>query len=552
MTDTVQEIGDNIYRLGYTDLEAGFSNNTYLIREPDGTILIDPGPDHPLFRDIILLKLQQLCTPESIRYIIISQVRPDICGILPYIEQFLHPQVVIFCHPTTAVYIPYFGIRSPVFPMGNGDRFQLPSGRTLRFFHFPYIQASYSMAVYDCRTQALFSSILFSTLHTGDEIFASSIHIDAARSYMAEYCGSQAAIDYARERLSTLQLSYILPQHGVLISKELIPAFLSILDTTIPGSLLNTISKPVQKEHTQAFLAIIRDTLGEGVSQYPPTEDIQLLITQISQKEPEKLRLIVPRIHAQAKAFNIPNPLTQDRIYTPQSLSNLQQNQLLSAVQHQMIQADYTIGNNAYIKTGNRKLASTEERLIIIFADIRGFTRWCENRTPEEIVSYLSHQYEEISQTIGQYGGRVNKIMGDGLLAYFPETAIPQSLAAALQIQRNIAKNSNLLPAGIGVDIGTVVLGDLGEYSRLDYTVIGATVNHAARMCSLSEAGQITVSKQFFSLIPEQLQETLRTLSSFSVRRIRIKPTDPELEAVTIKSEELLPILPTLKQMLTV
>lgn len=276
------------------------------------------------------------------------------------------------------------------------------------------------------------------------------------------------------------------------------------------------------------------------------------MITQISQKEPEKLRLIVPRIHAQAKAFNIPNPLTQDRIYTPQSLSNLQQNQLLSAVQHQMIQADYTIGNNAYIKTGNRKLASTEERLIIIFADIRGFTRWCENRTPEEIVSYLSHQYEEISQTIGQYGGRVNKIMGDGLLAYFPETAIPQSLAAALQIQRNIAKNSNLLPAGIGVDIGTVVLGDLGEYSRLDYTVIGATVNHAARMCSLSEAGQITVSKQFFSLIPEQLQETLRTLSSFSVRRIRIKPTDPELEAVTIKSEELLPILPTLKQMLTV
>lgn len=86
MTDTVQEINGGIYRLGYTDQEAGFSNNTYLIREQEGSVLIDPGPNHPLFRDIILLKLQQLCTPESIRYIIISQVRPDICGILPYIE----------------------------------------------------------------------------------------------------------------------------------------------------------------------------------------------------------------------------------------------------------------------------------------------------------------------------------------------------------------------------------------------------------------------------------------------------------------------------------
>lgn len=429
--------------------------------------------------------------------------------------------------------------------MGNGDRFQLPSGRTLRFFHLPYIQASYSMAVYDCRTHALFSSTLFSTLHTGDEIFAEKKHIESASQYLTEYCGSQAALDYAYERLGSLQLSYVLPQHGVLIQEHLIPAFLDILNNVYPGRLLETISGSVKREHIQAFVSIIREVLGDRFTDYTQTEDIQLLVTQISQKEPEALRQIVPRIHAQAKAFNIPNPLTQDRIYTQKSLANLQQNQILSAVQQQMIHADYTIGNTAQIKAGTKKLTSTEERLIIVFTDIRGFTRWCENRSPEEIVSHLSHQYEEISRIIGQYGGRVNKIMGDGLLAYFPETAIAQSFYATMQIQRNIYndKSGALLPAGIGADIGTVILGDLGEYSRLDYTVIGSPVNHAARMCSLSDAGQITVSRQLFSLLPEQTREKVSALPSFAVRKTRVKPSDPELEAVTADAEDLFPLL---------
>ena len=356
MTEATQEICNEVYRLGYTDQEADFSNNTYLIRDPEGFILIDPGPDHPLFRDLILLKLQQLCTPESIRYIVITQVRPDICGILPYIEQFLHPQVVIFCHPITAIYIPYFGIRSPVFPMGNGDRFQLPSGRILRFFHLPYIQASYTMVIYDYRTQALFSSTLFSTLHTGEDIFAQKEHISEAAHYLSEYCGSQVALDYAQVRLAPLKMSYILPQHGVMVQEHLVPAFLAILSTAYPGNLLETATRPIQPEHTQAFLHSIREVLGDRFTDYTQTEDIQLLITQISQKEPETLRQIVPKIHAQAKEFNIPNPLTQDRIYTQQSLANLRQNKTLSALQQHMIRANYTIGNTAQIKTGTKKL----------------------------------------------------------------------------------------------------------------------------------------------------------------------------------------------------
>lgn len=166
------------------------------------------------------------------------------------------------------------------------------------------------MAVYDCRTHALFSSTLFSTLHTGDEVFAEKKHIESASQYLTAYCGSQAALDYAYERLGSLQLSYILPQHGVLIQEHLIPAFLDILNNVYPGRLLETISGSVKREHIQAFVSIIREVLGDRFTDYTQTEDIQLLVTQISQKEPEALRQIVPRIHAQAKAFNIPNPLT--------------------------------------------------------------------------------------------------------------------------------------------------------------------------------------------------------------------------------------------------
>ncbi|HIW36255.1 MAG TPA: hypothetical protein IAA30_04670 [Candidatus Treponema faecavium] len=543
MSDTIQEIGGGIYRIGYFDREAGFSNNTYVIRDEGSTVLIDPGSNHPLFRDIILLTLQQLCTPESIRYVVISQPRPDICGILLYIEQYLHPQMVIFCHPTAAVYMPYFGIRSPVFPVGSGDRFQLPSGRMIRFLHFPYMQASYTFASYDCAAHALFSGTLFSTLHTGTAVFAESAHLPQAARYLSEYCGSQAALDYAADCLAELPISHILPQHGVMIAQPLVPSFLQLLRSTEPASLLRGARRPMDTAYTQQFIADMRAMLGDKAASYQDTNDIQLFAMQVSQKDPHMLRRIVPYINEQAKRLNIPNPLAVNRIYTQQSLSQVQQNHLLSAVQKQLVQADYTIGDNAQLQTGNTKLASTQERFIILFADIRGFTQWCETRSPQQIVSHLNKEYEELSRITGIYGGRVNKIMGDGLLAYFPETAVAKSITAAAAMQRAIAADSSLLPIGIGLDIGTVILGDLGEYSRLDYTLIGAPVNHASRMCSLADAGQITMSSAFFALLPEHLSASLPQLPSFCTRRTRIKPSDPELASITVQSEQLFSLL---------
>lgn len=115
------------------------------------------------------------------------------------------------------------------------------------------------MVIYDYRTQALFSSTLFSTLHTGEDIFAKKEHISEAAHYLSEYCGSQVALDYAQVRLAPLKISYILPQHGVMVQEHLVSAFLDILSTAYPGNLLETATRPIQPEHTQAFLQSTAD-----------------------------------------------------------------------------------------------------------------------------------------------------------------------------------------------------------------------------------------------------------------------------------------------------
>jgi len=177
-------------------------------------------------------------------------------------------------------------------------------------------------------------------------------------------------------------------------------------------------------------------------------------------------------------------------------------------------------------------LQAFKAHVVVMFIDIRGFTQWSAERPPDEVIEMLNRQHELMARIINGEGGRVNKIMGDGILAYFPRHKLNEAFAAADRIQHAVGEN-NLLPVGIGCDFGEVIMGDVGFEARLDYTLIGSVVNFASRMCSSAGKGEIAFSQRLFALLDGNMIEKTSAYSS-RILRVKVKQGDPELEGVIL------------------
>ena len=133
-------------------------------------------------------------------------------------------------------------------------------------------------------------------------------------------------------------------------------------------------------------------------------------------------------------------------------------------------------------------LAGEEVEVTILFLDIRDFTAFAERLRPPEVVATLNRLFELIVPIIHRHHGHVDKYVGDGLLAVFgaprrqPDHA-QQGLAAAGEVAAAVAAEfEDELSIGVGLNSGPVVAGNLGGGGRLDFSVIGDTVNVAARV----------------------------------------------------------------------
>ncbi|HEX2087938.1 MAG TPA: adenylate/guanylate cyclase domain-containing protein [Solirubrobacteraceae bacterium] len=139
-------------------------------------------------------------------------------------------------------------------------------------------------------------------------------------------------------------------------------------------------------------------------------------------------------------------------------------------------------------------LRGEELVLSILFLDVRGFTTFAESARADEVVGRLNALYEEVVPIILRHGGHANKFIGDGLLAVFgaPERLddhADRAVAAAIEIARTVnADDRHPLRVGIGVNTGPALVGTIGGGGRLDFTVIGDTVNTAARVESATRA----------------------------------------------------------------
>jgi len=525
------EVAQDIWWVGFADTEAGFSNNPYILIDKDEAVLFDPGPGHPIFRDMILQKISDVINPEKIRYIVASHPDPDICGLIPLLENLVHPDVVIIAHPRTSLFIPYYGSRKNILPVGDGDILELKSGRRISFYHTPYLHFAGNAISYDEQTGSLFTSDIFAVFSRDWKLYADESYIELAKNFINYYVDAKEAVIYAYEKIKNLDVKKILPQHGGIIDKN-IDKFINMLLETEPGQLLKELKKKPSIEQEKMLLEHGIKWLQLWTNKDINVDTLDELL-QIALKEgPSTVTLLIENITNRAKKMDVTNPLIGSKIHKWDNIQSTQSIQFFESIRKKYLKKQYELMSDS--KSNNldtvfeKGLLSSKVNVAIMFIDIRGFTDWSSDKSASEIVKTLNTQHELVSKLINSGGGRVNKILGDGILAYFPQNKLPECIGVAKRIH-DIINESNLLEVGIGCDFGEVILGDIGEHSRLDYTLIGKTVNFASRMCDSAGKGDIAITNRVFENLEDDVKDEIMQLKDIQEIKVKIKPKDPEI-----------------------
>jgi len=158
-------------------------------------------------------------------------------------------------------------------------------------------------------------------------------------------------------------------------------------------------------------------------------------------------------------------------------------------------------------------MANESVEATIVFVDICSFTSISENESPDTVVKLLNCYFEVMVKEIIAQGGYVDKFIGDAIMAVFRgdyhlDRAIDACLALRTQIGKlpSVSQNVSFTPnVSIGINSGEMISGNIGSASlrRLDYTVIGDTVNVAQRLQSAAAPGQILINDSAYEKVKE-------------------------------------------------
>lgn len=142
----------------------------------------------------------------------------------------------------------------------------------------------------------------------------------------------------------------------------------------------------------------------------------------------------------------------------------------------------------------------SRERLTVLFSDIRGFTALSETMPPDKLVEMLNEYFSEMSEAIFEHNGTVDKFIGDAIMAFWGAPIktgdhAQSAVRAALQMfkrldivnKRLAAKGIGSIRMGVGINTGWAVLGNVGSERKLNYTIMGDTVNLASRVEGLTK-----------------------------------------------------------------
>ena len=190
-------------------------------------------------------------------------------------------------------------------------------------------------------------------------------------------------------------------------------------------------------------------------------------------------------------------------------------------------------------------MRSERREVSVLFADMVNFTAFSESTDTSQVIEVLNQHFEVFHRIIDYYGGVVDKYIGDAVMAVFnhpkDDPAHPRSaVKAALAMVEACRRLGVLRPDGepiqfrVGINCGEVIVGPIGAERRLEYTVIGDTVNIASRLAGLGEGGQVVVTRETFARLGDGF-----AFASLGEKRIKGVSRPVECGIVTAADEEM-------------
>jgi len=179
------------------------------------------------------------------------------------------------------------------------------------------------------------------------------------------------------------------------------------------------------------------------------------------------------------------------------------------------------VGAHLVEKLANSKkgvfLENERKEITILFADIRSFTSLSERMPAEDVISMLNQYFDTVVDIVFKNNGVLDKFVGDQLMAVFG--LIPSAGSApydatrtALEIQEATERLMELrgqqgketFQIGIGINTGRAIVGNVGSKNRMDYTVVGDSVNVAARLQQMAKGGEVVIAKKTHDSVKEK------------------------------------------------
>jgi adenylate cyclase len=167
------------------------------------------------------------------------------------------------------------------------------------------------------------------------------------------------------------------------------------------------------------------------------------------------------------------------------------------------------------------ELRTQRKKLTVFFSDIKDFTASTARWQPEDITFLLNSYFSEMSKIADEYGGTLDKFIGDGMMVFFgdPDTLgvkddALQCVKMALAMQRRMTELQSLwremgsdktFQIRCGIHTGYCDVGNFGSDTRLDYTIIGSEVNKASRLEQAADPGGILISSETWSLVQDEI-----------------------------------------------
>jgi len=167
------------------------------------------------------------------------------------------------------------------------------------------------------------------------------------------------------------------------------------------------------------------------------------------------------------------------------------------------------------------KLGGKLQPITVLFADLEGFTSLSERTDPEKLLSVLNQYHSLIVKIIQRYNGTIDKFIGDCVMALYntpieQEGHIANAVKSALHIKDDLhwfheqVDAEYRLKINFGIHTGVAVVGNVGTTELMDFTAVGDTVNVAARLQGLADAGQILISEPVYEAVEDIVFGRLR------------------------------------------